>query len=136
MFNTTDFLLKRQSVHTGLDEQAEIVFTKPQRVVRARPAGTMEASEAPGPIKMGRQTMVQQTPQRAAAGVGEQEGFVKAHITKTALILINAMVLVFIGFLSFVPLGETGEHLIEPVVGLFLMIVLMLIMIASWVSKD
>jgi hypothetical protein len=137
MFNTTDFLLKRQSVHTGLDEQAEIIFTKPQRVVRARPAGTLETTEAPGPIKMGRQTMVPQAPQGPAAGAGGQDQrFVKAHITKTALILINAMVLVFIGFLSFVPLGEAEEYLIDPKVGVFLMIVLMLIMISSWVSKD
>jgi hypothetical protein len=82
--------------------------------------------------------MVQQTPQRtpAGAGGGQGESFAKTHITKTALVLINAMVLVFIGFLSFVPLGEAEEYLIDPKVGVFLMIVLMLIMISSWVSKE
>ncbi|NIP34752.1 MAG: hypothetical protein GWN18_07365, partial [Thermoplasmata archaeon] len=105
MFNTTDFLLKRQSAHTGLDEQAEIVFTKPQRVVRKRPVGVMEAVETPGPVTMGRQTMVHQQPRGGAApAVAEKPS--QKHITKAALIIINAMVLVFIGFLSFVPLGE------------------------------
>ncbi len=135
MFNTTDFLLKRQSAHTGLDEQAEIIFTKPQKAVRKRPVGVMEDSEEPGPVQMGRQTMVYQKPTGAGeASAAQGQGFSKSTISKTALIIINAIVLVFIAFLSFVPLGESGEHLIEPIVGVFLMIVLMLIMIASWVT--
>ena len=79
--------------------------------------------------------MVQQTPGGTGAAA-VREVPTQRHITKTALVIINAMVLVFIGFLSFVPLGESDEHLIEPAVGVFLMIVLMLIMIASWVTKD
>jgi WD40 repeat protein len=137
MFNTTDFLLKRQSAHTGLDEQAEIVFTKPQKAVRTRPVGVPEDSEEPGPVTMGRQTMVYQKPKRAVrSDAGEQRGMTEGVITRPALLVINAMLLVFIGFLSFVPLGESGEYMIEPVVGVLLMIFLMLIMIATWVTKE
>jgi hypothetical protein len=40
----------------------------------------------------------------------------------------------FIGFLSFVPLGD--ETFLKPEVGIFLMIVLMLIALAAWLSKE
>lgn len=138
MFNTADFLLKRQSAHTGLDEQAEIVFTKPQGVMRKHPVGVLDVVEVTGPVKMGRETMVHQSSTKAskAAHLAKPADFVKNQITRPALLLIDAMLLVMIGFLSFVPLGDSGEHLIEPAVGLFLMIVLMLIMIASWVTRD
>ncbi len=79
--------------------------------------------------------MVHQTPTGGRGAVATSSESASRAFNKMSLILYIMMVMVIIGFLSFVPVGETDEHLIEPIVGVFLMIVLMLIMLASWVTK-
>ena len=82
--------------------------------------------------------MVHQKPREGQSQVARpvRKGTVTITLSKTSLIIYIMLVMVFIGFMSFVPLGEAQEHFIEPVVGVFLMIILMLIMLAAWVTKD
>jgi hypothetical protein len=136
MFNTTDFLLKRQTaVQHGLDESSEIVFTKAHKTARKQAVMAGGAEDA-GAISMGRTTMVQQAPRgaRAPAAAPARSNSITITIPKSSLFVYLLLVMAFIGFLSFVPLG--GETFLKPEVGVFLMIVLMLIAMAAWLSKE
>jgi hypothetical protein len=63
-------------------------------------------------------------------------GEVTFTISRSSLILYIMLVMAIIGFFSFVEVGETQERLIDPVIGVFLMLVLMFIMMASWLTRD
>ena len=136
LFNTTDFLIKRQSAQHGLDETNEIIFTKPQRVKRTVVPAELGGGDE-GEFAMGRTTMVQQGPKNVTVAPRSATSPDRAvAISKPSVVLYISLVMVLIGFFSFVKVGAPAAYLIDPIVGVLLMIFLMFIMIAAWISKD
>ena len=136
MFNTTDFLIKRQSAHHGLDETNEIIFTKPQSALRKVATAELGVGDE-GEFAMGRTTMVQQGPKNVTVAPRSTTSPDRAvAISKPSVVLYISLVMVLIGFFSFVKVGVPAAYLIDPVIGVLLMIFLMFIMIAAWISKN
>ncbi len=136
MFDTTEFLLRRHAISQGLDESQELVFSKPQRVAaRAHPAGAEGAHGASAAqTEMGRTTVTSQSPAHApptAHGILREE----LHIPRWLLIMFIFLMMVLIGFLMTMP-ASGSEPFISAAQGVFFIILLAILMLVAFASRD
>jgi len=138
MFETTEFLLKRHSVSQGLDESQEIVFSKPQRVAPRPRAAVGGAAGAPGgAYEMGRTTVTQQAPPAQAPVITPLQ-LLKGEfrIPRWGLVLLILIMMVLIGFLTVMSAGPGGEPFLRPAEGVFFIILLAMLMLIAFITKD
>ena len=81
------------------------------------------------------------TPDQFKGPVARGQGQVRTlsprfSISRYYLTLFLFLVMCFIGFFSFVPVGSTGEFLIQWQIGVFLIIIMAIIMLTALVSKE
>ena len=136
MFNTTEFLLKHKSTsHHGLDESKEIVFAKPQRIVKK--PGTVAKAEAAGSgqVEMGRTTVVSQEP-RAAARTTARSKVVPSQfaIGRWGLIMLIGLIMVLVVALSVLPTMESPFISFEA--GILFIILLSFVILVTLLTKE